>query len=462
MLKVFIHSQNIQYAQYLSSIIQQIQVQPELSVEYNSYAYKPYGRCSQSDLFVFYHNSDQKDLAAVLQVWPFKKIVITSNNGCQQNYPETKFFSRPLKSSDFLKCIHQWYLSEVSDLEFLGDIPAEPYLVGHSQDVTVLRKKIMQVSKTDLSVLICGATGTGKGVAALALHNNSEQHKSPFLEINCANLPGSLLESELFGYKKGTFTGAWKDKPGRLEFVDGGSIFLDEISEMSPHMQAKLLQVLQEKEFYPLGSQHSVKIKARLVAATNADLQEAIAYGRFREDLYYRLAVVRLDLPDLKQRKEDVPVLIEYFLDKFCMSYNKNEIPQLSNELWELMLAYDWPGNVRELESSIKCLVALEDEDVIKDKISKKMSFYKLDNANTESEKITSFPPGMQTNTCPGGEPFMDSSSLKNKTYEAICKAESQLINNVLQQTNGNKKQAARILEVSYKSLLKKIKIYGI
>ena len=236
--------------------------------------------------------------------------------------------------------------------------------------------------------------------------------------------------------------------------AQGGTIFLDEISEMSIYMQAKLLQVLQENEFCPVGGVDSVQIKARVVAATNSDLKLAITQGAFRKDLYYRLAVVRLEVPKLRERKEDVPALAHHFLDKFCLDYKKEEVPHLSDSLWDLLLTYDWPGNVRELESSMKSLVVLESEELVREELRSKLEM--SPGAEKSQEVLAGRSPDLNQ------EPSLHDMSLPQIVDHTASRIEAVLITKVLEQTGGQKKKTAQVLDISYKSLLNKMKSYGL
>ncbi|MFW5906634.1 MAG: sigma-54 interaction domain-containing protein [Desulfobia sp.] len=335
--------------------------------------------------------------------------------------------------------------------------PAEPFLVGNSPAIQQLRKDVARISEYDLAVLVCGDTGTGKGVVAQNLHNNSPRAGHKFLTINCANLPVNLMESELFGYKRGAFTGACSDKPGRFELAQEGTIFLDEISDMSTYMQAKLLHVLQEKEFCPVGGVNSVHIQARIVSATNTDLKKAISQGAFREDLYYRLAVIRLEMPALKDRREDIPVLVNHYLDKYSLMYKKSVVPNLSDNFWDFLMAYDWPGNVRELESSMRSVVALENEETVREEMCRKLGMIPARGYSGEicAQRI----PDRTLNL--NKESSLHDLSLPEIVDHTVSRIEAMLIRKALEQT-GVKKKAAQILGISYKSLLNKIKSYGL
>ncbi len=453
---VLIQSQDYQYGQYLKCLVQQVDAVNELYV-LDNLTEGPYAGRELPGLVVV-HSENENDCEGVqniISALPQIPVIVVADNGAPGlKQSDVVCLGKPLDAVDFVQCVHKYCFNAGSKSQNGDQVPIRPYLIGNSPKIQELRRKIARVSKSDFSVLVCGQTGTGKGVVAQAVHNSSGRN-GDFLYLNCANVSGSLLESELFGYKRGAFTGAWKDKPGRLQQAGEGSIFLDEISEMSPYMQAKLLHVLQEKEFYPVGGTSRVEIKSRIIAATNADLRKAMHAGTFREDLYYRLAVVRLDLPPLKERREDIPLLTQYFLDQFCIKYDKPNFPRLSDKLWDMFQMYDWPGNVRELESCINGLVALESEEMVREEM-----YAKLPDRKVESKQQ---PRGENVSQAASFNPGLDSGhSLKELTDKAACRAEAEIISRVLHYTGGKKKKAASALNVSYKSLLKKIKSYGL
>lgn len=231
-------------------------------------------------------------------------------------------------------------------------------IVGRSAKMRAVFELIRKVANHDVTVLIVGESGTGKELVARAIHYNSSRRAGPFLKLNCAALPDALLESELFGYEKGAFTGAQMRKPGRFELADGGTLFLDEIGNMSPSMQVKLLRVLQEKEFERVGGKSTVKVDVRILAATNSNLRSEVAKGTFREDLYYRLNVVQICVPPLRERKEDIPLLAQHFIKEFNVSLGK-EFAGVSPQAMNLLTRYDWPGNVRELKNAIEAAMLL-------------------------------------------------------------------------------------------------------
>jgi transcriptional regulator with GAF, ATPase, and Fis domain len=306
-----------------------------------------------------------------------------------------------------------------------------------------IKEVIDQVANTDVTILIQGESGVGKEVVARSIHLNSNRREKPFVKVNCAALPHELLESELFGYEKGAFTGAYRMKPGKFELANGGTIFLDEIAEISPALQAKLLQVLQDREFSRLGGKGDVRVDVRVLAATNKNIEEAVRSGRFREDLYYRLNVVNLTIPPLRDRKEEIPVFIEYFLNKFERKYQKKSKP-LPDSLIKAFLNHNWFGNIRELENFIQRYVVLGNVEEVISELSR--AGKKDISRDKDQEDSLS----------------MAQPSLKQVQREAIRKAEKEVIHRALERTNWNSKRAASMLNVSYKSLLNKVKEYGL
>ena len=280
----------------------------------------------------------------------------------------------------------EWLESE--NRRLLADVNIEHSMVGESATMRQVYQVIAKVSPTDSTVLISGESGTGKELVARAIHANSKRAQQPFVAVNCAALAESLLESELFGHEKGSFTGAVGMKRGRLEIAEGGTVFLDEIGELAPPMQVKLLRVLQEHEFERVGATRTIKADIRLIAATNRDLEEAIAAGTFRQDLYYRLNVVQLAMPALRERREDIPLLANYFAAKHGERCNRRVLG-ISPEAQTRLLAYDWPGNVRELENAIERAVVLGSTEL--------MLPEDLPEAVLETESSTSLPLGPAT-----------------------------------------------------------------
>src|SRR5918993_4974136 len=242
-------------------------------------------------------------------------------------------------------------------------------LLGRNEKMREVRDLIDRVADTDVTVLIRGESGTGKELVARALAVSSLRRDKPFVKVNCAAIPGELLESELFGFERGAFTGAIQHKPGKFEFANHGTMFLDEISEMAPALQSKLLQVLQDGQFARLGGRQDVNVDVRVVAATNRDLENAVADGQFREDLFFRLNVVCITLPPLRQRRDEIPALTQFFLKRYSEHYNKPPLA-LATDTLRLFAEYEWPGNVRELENLVKRMVILGSDTAIRREVA--------------------------------------------------------------------------------------------
>jgi two-component system response regulator HydG len=336
------------------------------------------------------------------------------------------------------KALHHRRLEEENQYlkERLGDRFDLSEIIGASPAMRQMFETLALVAPSDATVLIYGESGTGKELVANALHQNSLRHEHPFIKINCAALPETLLESELFGHEKGAFTGAVARKLGRFQAADQGSIFLDEIAEMSPATQAKILRVLQEKEFEPVGGGKSVKVDVRIMAATNKKLSVEIAAGRFREDLYYRLNVVQIMVPPLRERLEDIPRLADHFVKKFAQK-NRRHIKNVSPRVLDLFTRYGWPGNVRELENVTERAVIL---------------------ARTDTITLSDLPPALQALCAP-----IDRLETQKKTPAQTLKdAEKQMILKTLEECGGNRTHAAQVLGISRRTLQLKLKEYGV
>ena len=312
---------------------------------------------------------------------------------------------------------------------------------------------IKRVAPTPANVLIYGESGTGKELVAQAIHAHSKVFNNPFVPITCSAIPEELMESELFGHVKGSFTGAINDKKGLFQEADGGTAFLDEIGELTPIIQTKLLRVLQEREIKPVGGNQIQQIDVRIIAATNRILEEEIAAGRFREDLFYRLAVVPIRVPPLRERKGDVPLLVNHFLKKYSSLLGK-EVGEISSYALQVLMNYDFPGNVRELENIIERGVALETSNIIL------------------PENLT-LPRGGTTQPAEAEDTALDeTTTFKAVTSEeelfdlglekVIVGLEKRLIRHALEKTNNSKMQAADLLRISFRSLRYKVKKYGI
>ncbi len=297
-------------------------------------------------------------------------------------------------------------------------------IIARSSKMQRVIELLKVVAKSNATVLIIGESGTGKELVARAIHSQSHRRSKPFVAVSCAALPESLLESELFGHERGSFTGAYAQKKGKFESANGGTLFLDEVGEMSANIQVHLLRVLEEKEFTRVGGNELIKADVRVVSATNKDLRRAIEEGEFREDLYYRLNVVTIELPPLRDRKEDIPILAEYFLDKFVLE-NQKEVAGFSPEATEFLLSYDWPGNVRELENSIERAVILARDSLI----------------------------------TAGDLPHENMLAARSASIEKdLREVEKGHILNVLREADGNYSKAARILGISRMTLYKKVR----
>ncbi len=340
-------------------------------------------------------------------------------------------------------------------------------LLGASEKMREVHDLIRRVADTDVTVLVRGESGTGKELVARAIHTASPRRQRPFVKVNCAALPTELLESELFGFERGAFTGAIQQKPGKFEFANHGTMFLDEISEMQPPLQSKLLQVLQDGEFSRLGGRGDVRVDVRILTATNRDLENAVANGQFREDLFFRLNVVCITLPPLRQRRDEITALTNMFIERYAEHYNRPRI-ELSADTRRLFDVYEWPGNVRELENLIKRAVVLGSDESLRRDLAegiagrvRRMSGIPLLQPRAEIPA----PPAVQAAAAavavaapaPAAAPIF-SGSLKDIARHAAREAERELIFRTLQQTRWNRREAAEILGISYKALLYKIK----
>jgi two-component system response regulator AtoC len=321
-------------------------------------------------------------------------------------------------------------------------------LIGNSQSIVNIKQLMKVVSNTALSVIIYGETGVGKEVVARELHQLSDRKKKRFVKVNCAALPSELLESELFGYEKGAFTGATRFKPGKFEVASDGIIFLDEIGDIPLHLQAKLLHVLQSGEFSRLGG-HDVKVNTWVITATNHDLERDLSEGRFREDLYYRLNIIKIDVPPLRERKEDIPLLVEYFTTKYRSELDIPENFTIDSHMMDYFLKYDWPGNVRELANTIQRLMVLEDRDELIQKMFSEPYDTELKGGLMDSDP----------EVASDAEEVVPLKLLKANAGKYI---EKKVIAHALNITGGNKVKAAKILNISYKALFYKMNDLGL
>ena len=376
--------------------------------------------------------------------------------------------------------------SELSELRRQLSDDEDQAMWGASEKMQIVAQVIEQVSDSDVGVLIRGESGVGKELVTRAIHQRSTRKSQPFVKVNCAALPPDLLESELFGHEKGAFTGAATTRIGKFEQADGGTMFLDEIGEMKPALQSKLLHVLQDAEFTKLGSNRPVNVDVRVIAATNRDLEQMMLKGDFREDLYYRLKVIEVHVPPLRERRDEIPFLIEFFLSKYASKWKK-PVPRLSEMLQGMLLGYHWPGNIRELENMIKQVVVLQDERMVMKEIERQqqraqgvvvMAGASIPMGVPSTLPASSLPSTPAPPPAPAADAGADDeddaiddaapvaaeggTSLSEVARAASLKAERALIEQTLQQVQWNRRKAAELLGVSYKTLLNKIKECGI
>src|SRR5882672_3772044 len=345
----------------------------------------------------------------------------------------TKPFQKAELDAVIDQCLGQGKMPVGGEAEEVGE---DTFFIAASGAMRKIRSQAALVANVDIPVLLLGESGTGKEVLGRLIHKLSPRAHRTFLKVNCAAVPADLLESELFGYEPGAFTGATHAKPGKFEICNKGTILLDEIGEMPPSLQAKLLHVLQDQHFSRLGSRSVIKVDVRILAATNIDIPQALAAKRLREDLYYRLNAFTLSLPPLRERKEEVPILLKHFMSRMAEQYARAPLP-LSPSLMEACLAHSWPGNLRELSNFVKRYLILADEKLA----------------------VSELHPKGETGSAGGGQGD-EEGGLKSLGRNAKDEAEADAIAKALDQTNWNRKQAAALLKISYKALLYKIRHY--
>jgi sigma-54 dependent transcriptional regulator, flagellar regulatory protein len=324
----------------------------------------------------------------------------------------------------------------------IGAPPASAFrdTIGQSPSMKNVFRIVEKVAASDTTIMLNGETGTGKGLIARAIHECSPRRAKPFIQINCGATPEGLLESEFFGYRRGAFTGAVSDKPGKFEMAHGGTIFLDEIGDMSADLQVKVLRVLEEGEFERVGGHETIKIDARIIAATHRDLEEEVQKGNFREDLFYRLYVIPIMLPSLRERRSDVPLLVAHFLEEFAHK-NRKPLMQVAPEALERMVAHHWPGNVRELRNLIERIVVLKDDDILRPE---------------------DLPPKLGRGPGPVAFPNPAESVREEAVafQTAVSEFEKDLILRALEKTHWVKNRAAELLQIKRTTLVEKIKRY--
>jgi len=352
------------------------------------------------------------------------------------------YITKPVKSAEIMTVVEKalkYKLLERENILLRQQLKTKyrfENFVGDSRPIQEVFELIEKVADTDSTILITGESGTGKELIAKAIHYNSQRRDNPMVVINCGAIPEELLESELFGHEKGAFTGAHKARMGRFEVANGGTIFLDEIGDMSPNLQVKLLRVLQEQQFERVGSTRTIGVDIRVIAATNQDLFRAVNKGRFREDLYYRLNVIPINVPPLRERRSDTPLLVDFFIKKFTKEKEKN-IRGFTQESMDTLFQYDWPGNVRELENLVERVIILsDDEEIGLDDIPESI--------RQRAKRMESFEVAM-----PDGDIPFD---------HAVEEYEKKLILQALEETNWVKTKAAKLLKMNRTTLIEKMK----
>ncbi len=385
------------------------------------------------------------------------------------------YLEKPFKLDQFKLCVQRAlsYNAALTETAYLRKQLKKKYefsqIVGSAPKMQEVFKLIERVADTDSTILILGESGTGKELVARALHFNSRRQFAPFVPINCSALPENLLESELFGHRRGAFTGAFTDKKGLFQEADGGTIFLDEVGSMSPLLQSRLLRVLQEREVRRVGDNTPIYVSVRVVAASNEPLEKRIKEGTFREDLYYRLNVIPIQLPSLRERRDDIPLLVAHFLKDKTSVRTKRPFKVTQNAM-QVLCAYDWPGNVRELENAVERAAALCDEDTIqtRDLPTSLLANVKSTHPNALEEEVVGslpavpdsalyplHPNSVSTASGPGPEANPSEQVLPLKTY--LREQEQAHLNRALQQCGGDKEQAALLLGVSLATLYRKL-----
>ena len=351
------------------------------------------------------------------------------------------YLVKPFEDAKLQNCISRLLAPHLALPGSAESLPDGQPFIALNEKMLKIQETIRRISGADVPVFIHGESGVGKEVVARAIHELSNRRDKRFLKINCAALPSELLESELFGYERGAFTGAVNSKPGKFQLADQGTIFLDEISEMSPALQAKLLQVLQDGQFSRLGGQTMTQVDVRVLAATNADPAEVLRNGSFRKDLYYRLTVVNIHVPPLRERKDELQALISYFLEKYGTQYERAHLIP-SPRMLVAMQQYDWPGNIRELENVIRRYIVLHGTDFVETELSNAV--------RSQFEKGVSLANSHTDRTAPV--------SFRERVNSLKKKAEEEAILQALTKTNWNRREAAKLLNISYKAFLYRMK----
>ncbi|MBP7652610.1 sigma-54-dependent Fis family transcriptional regulator [Candidatus Dependentiae bacterium] len=362
------------------------------------------------------------------------------------------YLVKPVEDVRIIKLVGEieFYISD--NTELLQSEIVFDNIIGKNKSLRTILKKVRLIANTKVSVLITGENGSGKELIAAAIHNLSERYKKPFITVNCAAIPANLIESELFGFEKGSFTGATRSQTGKFEAANEGTLFIDEIGDMELSVQAKLLRVLENREISRLGSNSIIKINTRFVFATNKNLREEVKQGRFREDLYYRINVVNLEMPPLRNRREDIPALFKYYFNMFCQEYNK-KISDIEPEVLKVISVYYWPGNIRQFKNVIENIVVLNENGIIK--YSDLPEEIKIDYKKEVEEDVSA------KQMSKSALPHFSSISNDHKIL-TLAEIEKNAIVETLKLTNNNKTKTAQILNISLRTIQRKIKEYGL
>ena len=410
-------------------------------------------------------NEGLRTLQLFRQVHPEVKIVVLATSGDNRQVVEAirmgahDYLISPFPDFELLDVVnrhaHANGGAEIAAAETVEKLGGEHFFFSASVRMNKLRMQAELLANIDVPVLILGESGTGKEVIAQLIHKLSARSQRPFLKVNCAALPGELLESELFGYERGAFTGATRTRAGKFELCDKGTILLDEIAEMPANLQAKLLHVLQDKQFFRLGGESTLEVDVRVLAATNVDINQAMAERKFREDLYYRLSAFTIFLPPLRERQEEIPGLLRHFMQRVAAEYSRVPIP-FSTRLVNACLQYSWPGNLRELQNFVKRYLVMGDEGMALDELQVNRC-RRLGSASSPSHTGFRAAPAPKATSAEERGP-----DLKDLIRTVKEEAEIEAITKALTETNWNRKKAAGLLQISYRGLLYKIRQHAI
>ncbi|MGD9159329.1 MAG: sigma-54 dependent transcriptional regulator [Desulfobacteraceae bacterium] len=458
---IILKSEKPDLAERIESILNSVTTRPCISVNHNETieqldSLKP-------DMVILDPSLDPDSSLRVIQklkILDPTTPVLTSSHEC---LPDGECFA-PFRGVHFLKPDCDQSILEKAVDEALsykakyGQAVDSTFIIGKSKGIVDVRRKIRKIAEKDITVLVTGETGTGKELVARSIHFHSNRNKGPLVKVDCTSLPDELLESEIFGYQKGAFTDAYRDKPGRLEMANGGTLFVDEIGDISFSLQVKFLQVFEEKEFSRLGATAQKIIDTRVVAATNADLWQKVQDGTFRNDLFYRLNIMQIRIPPLRERKDDIPLLIHFFLNKYCFEF-KRKVAKIPDKVLDFLIAYNWPGNIRELENVMRRAIAVSDWDFILQELHQNNS--SIDTESGSDKDIESI--NEEQESAELFKLFKEQEySLKKISKTYVSEKEKEAILKTLNMTQWNRTKAADILGVSYKTLINRLQEFGI